>query len=67
MAPLRRHRTRPRVIRPEQAHAEGLRFIHLGFPWRRGYAVGRRRSDDRGRALPASPSPGPLVVGIGSL
>ena len=28
MAPLRRHRTRPRVIRPEQAHAEGLRFIH---------------------------------------
>jgi hypothetical protein len=28
MAPLRRHRTRPRVIRPEQAHAEGMRFIH---------------------------------------
>jgi hypothetical protein len=28
MAPLRRHRTTPRVIRPEQAHAEGMRFIH---------------------------------------
>jgi hypothetical protein len=59
MAPLRRHRTRPRVIRPEQAHAEGLRFIHLGFPWRRRLRRGpsqerRPRSGFAGLALTRS-------------
>jgi hypothetical protein len=39
MAPLRRHRTSPRVIGREQVDAEGLPLIHLGFlddaatPW----------------------------------
>lgn len=50
MAPLRRHRTSPRVIGREQADAEGLPLIHLGVlggaarPWAVAGSV------DRGRA-----------------
>jgi hypothetical protein len=72
MAPLRRHRTSPRVIGRKQADAEGQPLIHLGFldgaatPWA---VAGRGPSQGASTAvrLPASPSPGPLVVGMGSV